>query len=303
MRMDDRSLRVLPPILRNKHCDLASAFTPESLLRVGRRQKDVPNTPVPEICVLDPDGDIVRHLRAAGRSRPVAGWACYHSMMDCFGHGGGEYGIVGCAAGTSYAVPVAEQLFASGCRVLLSITSSGQVTTLGPPPYFILIERAPRDEGTSYHYLPPDSEFAEADPGLLVIAESALANMDDPVESGATWTTDTPYRETLEAIGCRTDRGNSGCRDGGSRSLRLRGSTAKICALLRACHQSAGPIGARPMARRRYLRSFAQSERPTLPLSPNFRSPDTPSAATRQSDHAQFEEQEGACSVVDGPMR
>ena len=63
---------------------------------------------------------------------------------------------------------VAEQLFASGCRLLLSITSSGQVTTLGPPPYFILIERALRDEGTSYHYLPADSEYAEADPGLLV---------------------------------------------------------------------------------------------------------------------------------------
>jgi hypothetical protein len=44
--MDDRSLRVLPPILRNKHYDLASAFTPESLLREARRQKDVPNTPL-----------------------------------------------------------------------------------------------------------------------------------------------------------------------------------------------------------------------------------------------------------------
>ena len=155
MRMDDRSLRVLPPILRDKHYDLASAFTPESLLREARRQKDVPNTPVPEICVLDPDGDIVRHLRAAGSSRPVAGWACYHSMMDCFGHGDREYGIVGCAVGyllrrtggrTAYLPPVAA---------FLSITSSGQVTTLGPPPYFILIERALRDEGTSYHYLLP----------------------------------------------------------------------------------------------------------------------------------------------------
>jgi uridine phosphorylase len=200
MRMDDRNLRVLPPILRNKHYDVASAFTPESLLREARRQKGVPNTPVPEICVLDPDGDIVRRLRAAGCSRPVTGWACYHSVMDCFDHGDREYGIVGCAVGASYAVLVAEQLFASGCRLLLSITSSGQVTTLGPPPYFILIERALRDEGTSYHYLPPDSEFAEADPSLLAMAERALCNVDDPVERGATWTTDAPYRETLEAI-------------------------------------------------------------------------------------------------------
>ncbi len=34
MRMDDRSLRVLPPILRNKHYDTPSAFTPENLFQV-----------------------------------------------------------------------------------------------------------------------------------------------------------------------------------------------------------------------------------------------------------------------------
>jgi hypothetical protein len=45
MRMDDRSLRVLPPILRDKHYSTPSAFTPESLLREARRQKDVPDTP------------------------------------------------------------------------------------------------------------------------------------------------------------------------------------------------------------------------------------------------------------------
>jgi uridine phosphorylase len=160
----------------------------------------VPDTPVPDICILDPDGDIVRHLRAEDRARPVATWACYHSTMDRFDDGGREYGIVGCAVGAPYAVLVAEQLFASGCRLLLSITSSGQVTTLGPPPYFILIERALRDEGTSYHYLPAGSEYAEADPALLSVVEGALATIGDLVERGATWTTDAPYRETPEAI-------------------------------------------------------------------------------------------------------
>lgn len=57
----------------------------------------------------------------------------------------------GCAVGSSFAVPVAEQLFASGCRLLISITSAGQITVLGPPPYFVLIDRALRDEGTSHH--------------------------------------------------------------------------------------------------------------------------------------------------------
>ncbi len=200
MPLDDRSLRVLPSLLRNKHYSAPSVFTPESLLREGRRQKDVPDTPIPSVCILDPDGDIVRYLHSTDRARPVVGWACYHSTMDRFEDGGREYGIVGCAVGGPYAVLVAEQMFASGCHLLLSITSSGQITALGPPPYFILIERALRDEGTSYHYLPAGPDYADADPALLEVAESALVNINDPVERGATWTTDAPYRETDEAI-------------------------------------------------------------------------------------------------------
>lgn len=47
------------------------------------------------------------------------------------------------------AVLVAEELFASGCRLLISLTSAGQIIASGPPPYFIIIDRALRDEGTS----------------------------------------------------------------------------------------------------------------------------------------------------------
>ena len=188
-----------PPILRDKHYDAPSAFTPESLLREARRQKNVVQTVIPEVCVLDPDGDIVRHLRVTNRARPTEGWACYHSEMDSCEHGGRGYGIVGCAVGAPYAVLLAEQMFASGCRLLISITSSGQIRSLRPPPYFIVIERALRDEGTSHHYLPV-SDYAEADPALLGTIAEALSRAAEPVERGATWTTDAPYRETEQAI-------------------------------------------------------------------------------------------------------
>jgi hypothetical protein len=72
-----------------------------------------------------------------------------------------------------FAVLVAEQLFASGCRLVISVTSAGQITPIGPTPYFVLIDRALRDEGTSYHYL-PGSTFAEAlDAPLLARVEQA----------------------------------------------------------------------------------------------------------------------------------
>jgi uridine phosphorylase len=189
-----------PPILRAKHHRSASVFSPENLLREARRQRKLPDTPIPDVCILDPDGDIVRHLRATGRAQEVEGWACYHSDMVRFTHDGRDYGIVGCAVGASYAVLLAEQMFVSGCRLLLSVTSSGQIKRLREPPYFILIERALRDEGTSYHYLPADRDYAEADPALVAAVAPALAQSHTPVERGASWTTDAPYRETLEAI-------------------------------------------------------------------------------------------------------
>lgn len=106
--------------------------------------------------------------------------------MDVFTEGGQTYGIVGCAVGASYAVLVAEQMFASGCRLLLSVTSSGRITPLRDPPYLILIERALRDEGTSYHYLPAGPDYAEADPALVSAVAPALAGLREPVERGAT---------------------------------------------------------------------------------------------------------------------
>ncbi len=145
----------LPPILAGKGYDSPSAFTPESLLREARRQKSASIQPVPDVCLLDPDGDIIRRLKVEGRTRLHDGWVCYHTDPYIFEDGGMTLGVVGCAVGSSFAVLVAEELFASGCTLLISVTSSGQIMPVQAPPYFIMIDRALRDEGTSYHYLPP----------------------------------------------------------------------------------------------------------------------------------------------------
>lgn len=188
-----------PPILSHKHYEAPSAFTPESLLREARRQKGLPTIAVPEICILDPDGDIVRHLRSAGRAARHEAWACYHTDLFVFRHDGCEYGIVGCAVGAAFAVLIAEELFASGCRLLISMTSSGQIRPVQEPPYFVIIDRSLRDEGTSYHYAPP-SEYSDADSRLIALAREALSAAGLAVQVGTSWTTDAPFRETQPAI-------------------------------------------------------------------------------------------------------
>ena len=211
--MQDRDKASDPRLL--KHHGEPSVFRPEHLLREARRQRGLPDRPVPGVCVLDPDGDLFRHARSGGRSTPSPGWACYHTeLFELPLPDGRVVGIVGNAVGAPFAVLVAEQLFASGCRFLVSITSSGRIADLGAPPYVVLIDRALRDEGTSFHYVPPgpDGFIAAPSGALLDRIEAGMhaafpAGCGTAVHRGATWTTDAPYRETAQAIADAAARG------------------------------------------------------------------------------------------------
>ncbi len=196
----------MPSIRENKDTSAPSVFLPAALLREARRQKNLAPADVPPICILDPDGDIVRRLRERGEAKPFERWPCYHTRLDTFTLAGQTVGIVGCAVGAPFAVLIAEELFASGCRLLLSLTSAGQIVPGGSTPYFVIIDRALRDEGTSFHYAPP-SEYSEADTALVAAATQAVKGRSPPVIVGASWTTDAPFRETADAIEAARSKG------------------------------------------------------------------------------------------------
>jgi len=191
-------MKTTPPILNLKN-DSHSVFTPDALLREARRQKGIREQPVPDICVLDPDGDIARHLISGKRAKRFSAWPCYHTDLYEFERDGLSFGIIACAVGAPFAVLVAEELFACGCKLLISMTSAGQIVPVREPPYFVVIDRALRDEGTSYHYVQP-SDYSVADQRLVQLAAQALAEGDLIAEIGASWTTDAPFRETDSAI-------------------------------------------------------------------------------------------------------
>ena len=200
--------QILPSftLLAHKDYTAPSIFTPENLLREARRQKGLAEGAVPALCVLDPDGDLVDYLCATGQARPHPHWACYHTTLFTWEQDGIEIGIIGRAVGASFAVLVAEELFASGCQLLISITSAGQLFEVAQPPYIVLIERALRDEGTSYHYLPP-SDYSTLNPN---IREHLLVEWDQasqPLFTGDAWTTDAPFRETQAMIAWGREQG------------------------------------------------------------------------------------------------
>ena len=158
-----------PPILRSKKYEHASLFAPENLLREARRQKDIPEGQVPSICLLDPDGDILDNLLSTNKAALNPYWACYHTKLYNVEYEGFQFGIV------------------------------AMITPNKKPPFFILIERAWRDEGTSYHYLPP-SDYSYINREILTLLEDTFSELTVPVNKGAAWTTDAPFRETAIAI-------------------------------------------------------------------------------------------------------
>ena len=195
-----------PPILRAKAPAEPSTFRPENLMREARRQLRTQAGDVPPLCLLDQDGDILSWLRDRGLARKSRSWACYHTELFEFDWHGATYGIVANVVGGPFAVLVAEQLFASNCRLIVSMTSAGQIAPDLDLPSFILIERALRDEGTSYHYLAPE-DYAACPAALAERLKPELAALPFDVLHGATWTTDAPYRETEQAISEARGRG------------------------------------------------------------------------------------------------
>jgi uridine phosphorylase len=112
---------------------------------------------------------------------------------------GMKCGIIGRTIGGPYAVLIAEQLHAAGVRLIIGLTSAGRIAVDLPLPGLVVATSAIRDEGTSYHYLPPEEDAICPSHLTLPIARE-LSNIGLAVRMGKVWTTDAPYRETSEQL-------------------------------------------------------------------------------------------------------
>lgn len=107
--------------------------------------------------------------------------------------------------GSAAAVQVLEYLIAGGVTKIISVGSCGVLEDI-PENRFLIPVSALRDEGTSYHYLPPSREVEISKAGINAI-ESALSQKNIPYWEVKTWTTDGFYRETVEMVQYRKEEG------------------------------------------------------------------------------------------------
>ncbi|MCG3181827.1 MAG: hypothetical protein BIFFINMI_04262 [Phycisphaerae bacterium] len=195
----------LAPILDHP-LEAPTAFRPEDLVASVRALRSRDAKAIPEMCVLEFDGDLTDKLLAGGQLTRCDGWPCFHTTMWRWESDGLSCGLIARTIGGPFTVLVAEQLAVCGVRLIVGLASAGRVSSSVPLPSIVLADRAIRDEGTSYHYLPP-AETVEAPPGPLPFLEAALGDVGLPLRRGLVWTTDAPYRETAEQIARHEKRG------------------------------------------------------------------------------------------------
>ncbi len=176
-----------------------AVFLPENLLKRASSMMDKHRGRLPPCCLLDFDGELGPVARERFGAAPCRVWPCFHTTLLRIEGDGMEMGLIGGTVGAPFAVLVAEQLIALGCRHIIGYSSSGAISERLALPCLVVPDRAVRDEGTSYHYLPPAAWVHSRDEFPNILARHAVG-CGLPVHRGATWTTDAPYRETRAQI-------------------------------------------------------------------------------------------------------
>jgi uridine phosphorylase len=181
--------------------------TREAIIEPSRVHK--PLDVLPEHCVLCffqevigkicPEDQCIHHLGSEMGKNPIF-------VLEIEGK---RLAVVHPGVGAPLAAGFLEELIGHGCRKFIACGGAGVLKPEITVGHVVVPTSAVRDEGTSYHYLPPGREVSASAEGIAAI-EAALTTHHVPYVLGKTWTTDGLYRETRakmerrKAEGCIT---------------------------------------------------------------------------------------------------
>jgi uridine phosphorylase len=191
------------PILEHDPDPRALIEPSHHLCAPGARRPDLPRRAL--ACFF---GDVVREL-ASERRLPVLGsLAAEHGEHPVYElvHRGERLCLFQPGVGAPLAAFLLEEVVDYGVRAVVACGAAGALVEgldLGHP---VVVGRAIREEGTSYHYLPP-SRTVDADAAAVAALSGALEAAGVVPRVVTTWTTDAPYRETAAKVARRRSEG------------------------------------------------------------------------------------------------
>src|SRR5437764_9912729 len=168
--------------------------TPEAILEPGRliQPIDIPEHAV--ACFFQDvitklsqqhKARVIKHLRSEIGTHPI-----YELDVE-----GKRLAVFHPGVGAPLAAGLLEEVIALGCRKFVACGGAGVLDSQIVPGHVVVPCSAVRDEGTSYHYLPPSREVS-ASPRAIAAIEQVLRARGVEYLLGKTWTTDAYYRET-----------------------------------------------------------------------------------------------------------
>lgn len=182
------------PIHPDKH-KLPAMLTAEKMIEFRRKQGGLRNVRAPETVVLCLYKGLMKYFSLKYSSKRITAF-----LGDLFllTKTGGKTAVMGnFGIGSPVVASLAEELIAWGAKRLVILSLAGGLQSNLSPGDIVICDRAVRDEGTSYHYLPPET-FVNASAELASQLSSTFKQMGAAHSVGGTWSTDAPYRESRE---------------------------------------------------------------------------------------------------------
>jgi uridine phosphorylase len=163
---------------------------------------------VPAACVITFFGDVAERLMSRRGARVLSEnrWEDGpHPLLE-IEHEGQPLAVLRSGVGAPLAAGLLEETIALGCTHFVVCGGAGTLhrdLTLG---HLVVLSSAIRDEGTSFHYLPP-ARHIDLDPAARRVVQDVLDGRGAPYVVGRSWTTDAPYRETPRKVAARKAEG------------------------------------------------------------------------------------------------
>ena len=184
---------------------LEFSSTREALIEPSRL---IDSGDVPEHCVICFFWDVIEKVVKEHDATVLAAnqWEDGRHPVYEMNHRGRRLAFLHPGVGSAHAVGMLEETIALGCRKFIACGGCGVLDLDVAFGHLVVVSAAVRDEGASYHYLPPSREVQAGAEGVRALAETLDAR-DIPYCVGKTWTTDAPYRETPDKIVKRREEG------------------------------------------------------------------------------------------------
>jgi len=163
---------------------------------------------MPERCVITFFKEVIDELVAGGQARLVTtlNWESGPNPIYEIDFKGERLALFHPGVGAPMAAGFLEEVIAMGCRKFIACGGCGVLDRRLAVGHLLVPAAAVRDEGTSYHYLPPAREV-EASPVSIAAIEAVLDEHKVDYLRVKTWTVDAPYRETHAKAALRLSEG------------------------------------------------------------------------------------------------